>query len=144
MPLITRLFIKSGMIFFVLSLITGVIMQFEEFTFPVLLPLFWHMLMLGWITQIIMGLSLWMFPGRKTEESFRNQIFAWLAFSCLNTGLILRVITEPFVTYQNTFFKALLAVSAVLQVLAAVFYIIEIWPRVLSKKQSIQKRKEAR
>ena len=84
MPLISRLFLKSGLIFFIAALITGLGLQFQSALTPVLFPLFWHMLMLGWITQIIMGVSHWMFPGREKEESFKNQRWVWTAFICLN------------------------------------------------------------
>ncbi|HYW35954.1 MAG TPA: hypothetical protein VE868_11140 [Balneolaceae bacterium] len=46
--------------------------------FPAMQPLFWHLLMLGWISQIIFGVSMWMFPGRTREEGFVAQKWAWI------------------------------------------------------------------
>ncbi len=138
MPLISRLFLKSGLIFFIAALITGLGLQFQSTSTPILFPLFWHMLMLGWITQIIMGVSHWMFPGRVREESFRNQRWLWIAFICLNAGLLLRVIAEPFInTPSNSVWKVLLAISSVVQFIAVLSYAIEIWPRVKGKKKRI-------
>jgi len=138
MPLISRLFLKSGLIFFVAALITGLGLQFQSASIPVLFPLFWHMLMLGWITQIIMGVSHWMFPGREREESFKNQRCLWIAFISLNVGLLLRVIAEPFInTSSSLVWKVLLAISAVAQFIAVLSYAIEIWPRVKGKKKRI-------
>ncbi len=144
MPLITRVFLKTGLIYFLGSLVLGILMQIKSLGFPNILPLFWHMLMLGWITQIIIAISVWMFPGREREESFWLQKWSWAAYILLNTGLILRIISEPLlVTAGGTVWKTLLAVSAVLQFLAICSYVIEIWPRVFSKKKR-RKRKKAK
>lgn len=145
MPVISRAFIKSGMVFFALSLVLGVALQIESLPLPAIIPLFWHCLMLGWITQIIMGVSLWMFPNRKKEEHFTALLPEWTAFYGLNFGLALRIIAEPFVYSTDAgVFKVLLAASALLQMLAVSGYILAVWPRVLSKKKSIALRKGER
>ncbi len=145
MPYVSRLFIKSGLIYFLLALISGLLLEIEISISAVLRPLFWHMLMLGWITQIIMGVSHWMFPGRSREEGFKAHTFIWLAFWLLNIGLPIRIIAEPLIAYSNHFiWKILLVLSAILQLLAVGFYVAEIWPRVVSKKELIRRRKARR
>ncbi len=142
MPLITRLFIKSGLIFFLIALLIGVSSQAKVLNFDGITPLFWHALMVGWITQIIMGVSMWMFPGRVKEESFQNQKWGWLTFGFLNVGLGLRLIAEPFVnTSDAELWNILLVISALFQFIAVAAYVIEIWPRVMSKRQRRKKRK---
>jgi hypothetical protein len=144
MPLITRLFLKTGLIYFMGALLVGVALQVESLGIPNLVPMFWHMLMVGWITQIIFGVSLWMFPGRIKEESFRNQKWGWLTYIFLNTGLVLRFISEPMVIQsEQNVWKVMLITSAILQFKAVTCYVIEIWPRVLSKKQRRKKRKKS-
>lgn len=145
MPRITRVFIKTGLIFFLLSLILGVALEIEALNFPALVPLFWHLLMVGWITQIIFGVSLWMFPGRTREEGFTAQIWAWLTYLFLNGGLLLRIVAEPFIhTSGAALWDILLVISAATQVLAAIAYTVEMWPRIQSKEQRIRNRKKKR
>jgi len=145
MPLITRIFIKTGMIYFVIALLLGIAQQTNAFMFPNITPLFWHALMLGWITQIIMGVSVWMFPGREKEESFQLQKWSWLAYGFLNVGLILRLLAEPFVnTSELLIWKYLLVISAITQFMGILCYVIELWPRVISKKQRRKQRKASR
>lgn len=145
MPLISRTFIKSGMIYFLLSMIAGVLLELGQVGIPALLPLFWHMLTLGWITQIIFGVSLWMYPGRKREEGFRAQKWNWLNFYSLNAGLLLRIIAEPQVMgNEGGPWDVLLVFSAVLQLTAGIFYLVEIWPRVQSKKERRKRRRNKR
>ena len=142
MPLITRLFLKTGLLYFMGALLVGIMLQVNNLGIPNLIPIFWHMLMLGWITQIIIGVSLWMFPGRIKEESFYNQKWAWLTYILLNTGLILRIVAEPLFTLSGTsVWKIILTISAILQFVAILSYVIEIWPRVLSIKQRRERKK---
>lgn len=136
MPLISRIFIKAGMVFFVLSLIAALVMEIDIAALPGIMPLFWHMLMVGWITQIIFGVSIWMFPGRNREEGFKAQKWGWLIFLFLNAGLALRIISEPLVSISpSEIWKVLLVVSAFLQLAAGLTYLIEMWPRIMSKKK---------
>ncbi len=138
MPLIARIFLKSGVVYFVLALVMGLFIQISSIPLPPLYYLFWHMLMLGWITQIIMGVSMWMFPGRVREESFKNQMWGWFAYIGLNTGLILRIIAEPWLNMSDLpIWNILLTFSAILQFIAVISYAREIWPRVKGKKKRI-------
>jgi len=83
-----------------------------------------------------------MFPGRIKEESFQNQKWSWLTYILLNSGLILRLISEPMILQSEAYFwKVLLTISAVLQFVAVICYVIEIWPRVLSIKQRRKKKR---
>ncbi len=144
MPRIARTFIKTGLIYFLCSLLLALGFEFESLNFPGMLPLFWHLLMVGWITQIIFGVSMWMFPGR-TQEGFIAQKWAWLTYILINLGLVLRVIAEPFVSHSPLhIWNVLIVVSAISQVAAAVTYTIELWPRIQSKKQRRKKRKNSK
>ncbi|HKK44827.1 MAG TPA: hypothetical protein VJ964_04860 [Balneolaceae bacterium] len=133
------------MSFFLASLLLGIALEIPSLNMPVLMPLFWHMLMVGWITQIIFGVSIWMFPGRTREEGFQAQILGWLTYLLLNLGLILRIIAEPMLSYSPALlWNIVILVSAILQVAAAVTYVMEMWPRILSKKQQRQNHKRKR
>jgi hypothetical protein len=144
MPLTTRLFIKSGLIYFLISLGLGVLIQIDSFQYSGMSPMFWHALMVGWITQIIIGVSTWMFPGRIKEESFRNQKWEWIAFIGLNTGLPIRFLAEPMNSaFDVSFWSYLLIISSILQFIGILSYVIGIWPRVQSKQQRRQKRAKA-
>jgi hypothetical protein len=135
-PFVSRLFIKTGMIFFALALVTGLLLELGVGMVAQLRFVFWHMIMLGWITQIIMGVSLWMFPGRTKSEAISKNINAYLAYFGLNAGLILRVIAEPQSAYYPAdVFSMMILVSAVLQAFGVVFYIREMWPRLSDKRR---------
>lgn len=138
MPTVSRWFIKAGMIYFA----TGVILVFlSEIpalnTGPLLLPVYWHMLVMGWITQLIMGVSIWMFPRKHRDRKKRESLLSWLTFWLLNTGLVLRFLSEPFIPlFQNSVVVTVLVlISALLQVFAIITYVAEIWPRLEPRKK---------
>lgn len=136
MPRITRLFIKSGIIYFLLGIGLAFIAELPAVsTGALLLPVYWHMIVIGWITQIIMGVSIWMFPRKQRGKRKEETIAANAAFWCLNAGLIVRFLAEPFVPFfvNETWIVVVIIVSSVLQMTAIGFYIAEIWPRVRAK-----------
>lgn len=119
-------------------------MEIDTLAFPGLMPLFWHMLMVGWITQIIFGVSIWMFPGRTRAEGFMPQRWGWLTYIFLNTGLLLRIIAEPMPAWSDAeIWKVLAVLSALLQLTGGAAYVIEMWPRIQSKKQRLSRRKQS-
>jgi hypothetical protein len=139
MPKITRYFIKSGLINFVLALLLAIILHGSPWiNLPVfttyLNPVYFHLFMVGWITQMIFGVSLWMFPPLSKENPRGHEALSWAAFVTLNVGLILRAISEPMTyTDDSSHWKFLLVASAILQWLAGLFYLANIWPRVRGK-----------
>ena len=65
MPRLTRWFIKAGLLYFVLALMTGVLYQARrEIDLPswvsMLNPVYIHLLAVGWITQLIIGVAYWL------------------------------------------------------------------------------------
>jgi hypothetical protein len=142
MPRITRLFIKSGIVYF----IAGIILAFTAHlpsvnTGTLLLPVYWHMIVMGWITQVIMGVSIWMFPRKKLHRKNPESRPAVLSFWTLNAGLLLRFTTEPFIPFFTDFsaITIIVIVSSLLQITAVLFYLIEIWPRVFSRKKPVMR-----
>jgi len=139
MPTLSRWFIKAGLIYFVLSLLLGIGLKVQaEFDFLNFLayftPVYYHLLVIGWITQIIMGVSHWMFPRFSKENPRGYELLGWLAFACLNLGLILRIFSEPFVLLNpSVLLKIVVILSAVLQWSAGVLYVVHIWGRIKEK-----------
>lgn len=143
MPPITRYFIKSGMIYFVLGIVLAFYAELPGVkTGALLLPVYWHMLVIGWLTQIIMGVSIWMFPRTKKQRQNIQSFTAVAAFWTLNAGLILRILAEPFIpiVQSGLMFTVIIVLSSGLQVLSVIFYLIEIWPRIQPRKRPVRRK----
>jgi len=135
MPRLTRWFIKAGLLYFVLALLAGVLLQARaEIDLPswmsALNPVYVHLLAVGWITQLIIGVAYWMFPKFTKARPRGSEALGWATFILLNAGLILRIISEPRVTGSDPDLGWMLAVSAVLQTVAGWLFVINTWSRV--------------
>jgi hypothetical protein len=138
MPLLTRWFVKTSFIYLALALITGLLVELQSafrLTTPGgLFPVYIHLFVLGWITQLIFGVVFWMFPKYSAEKPRRNESLGWWTYALLNAGLLLRVIAEPIHSTQpNTIGGWLLVISAFIQFLAGLGFAINSWGRVKEK-----------
>lgn len=137
MPLITRTFIKTSLVYFVLALVAGLLTAVARVislppVFNRMTPVYFHLLMVGWVTLMIMGVAFWMFP-RFTKELPRGHIWLmWAAYGLINVGLILRVIAEPMLglTAGSMPWGELLAASALTQWLGGLCFVANVWPRL--------------
>lgn len=129
MPLLTRVFIKTGMICLALALTLGILLAFGVTNgfFPVYI----HLLVFGWLTQLIFGVIFWMFPKYSTEKPRGNETLGWWTYILLNLGLLVRGIAEPMqATRANTFSAWVLVLSAILQFASGLLFVINSWGRV--------------
>lgn len=136
MPLSTRLFIKSGILYLIAGIILSFISEIPDLGLsPLLLPVYWHMIVVGWITQIIIGVSYWMFPRATKGKRNTDSKIILAVFITLNAGLLLRFIAEPFIPLisNNELIFWSIVISSILQLTAIILFIMEIWPRVRGK-----------
>lgn len=136
MPLLTRLFIKAGLLYLVAALIMGsLLLARPVLNLPngiaALNPVYLHLFMVGWVTQLIIGIVYWMFPKFSREQPRGSEKLAWAIFFCLNAGLLLRAVGEP-LNALNPGAGAgwVLVLSALLQWLAGMGFVANTWARV--------------
>lgn len=79
MPRLSRWFIKTGLIYFIIGLAMGCVLLAQPVFrwssgWQVLRPVYLHFLFIGWVTQIIMGVGYWMFPkySKETRVAAKN------------------------------------------------------------------------
>src|SRR5215470_17421265 len=122
MPVLTRWTIKTAMVYLILGMVSGVLYWANvQWNFWQLLyalnPIYIHMLVVGWLTQLIFGVIYWMFPIISKENLRGDPRLAWGVFALLNAGLVLRIICEPWHTLApNDLTGYGLVLSALLQV----------------------------
>lgn len=132
MPLLTRAFIKTGMICLALALALGIALALGATNG--LFPVYIHLLVFGWLTQLIFGVVFWMFPKYSIEKPRGNETLGWWTYASLNSGLLLRAIAEPMQANQpSTISGWILVLSAIIQFLAGLTFVINTWGRVKEK-----------
>ncbi len=136
MPSVTRWFIKSALVYLVLALLLGLALVLPDSlnlpaVFGYLNPAYFHLFLVGWVTQMIFGVIYWMFPIITRARPRGDERLAWLSYLLLNAGLLLRVVVEPLHGYRpEAGIGWLLVVSGALKWLAAVVFVLLAWPRV--------------
>ena len=139
MPPVTRWSVKLSLVYFLAALLVGVAQTAQQPlglppALAVLGPVYVHLLVVGWITQMIFGVAYWMFPRFSKDTPRGSNALAVAAFALLNGGLLLRVVAEPIHSlHPGDGWGWVLVVSAVAQWLAAVAFTLNTWPRVKEK-----------
>jgi hypothetical protein len=139
MPRLTRYFIKTALIYLALSLVLGALLAARAaFDWPAelaaLSPVFFHLFMVGWVTQLIFGMLFWMLPKSSKELPRGNEQVAWAAYVLINCGLVLRVIGEPLTVWRAEWGLGwLLGLAALLQLAGGWAFIVNAWPRVKAR-----------
>jgi hypothetical protein len=140
MPTLARWFIKTALAYLAAALVLGAALALAPVTgwnLPAAATMaHLHLLVVGWLTQLIFGVAYWLFPRHSREQPFGMTPLAWLAYATLNGGLLLRTVAEPAQAVSAWAGWGIALVAAgVFQAAAGVAFVVYIWPRVQSKEQ---------
>lgn len=141
MPPLTRWFIKTAMVYFILALIAGLLLTTQGvwddfFSSAWLFPAYIHLLVIGWLTMLIIGVVFWMFPKYSRDLPRRSERLGWASYILLNAGLMLRILSEPLSAgagAPGSLWGILLALAALLLWLGGMAFVINTWGRVKEK-----------
>jgi hypothetical protein len=134
-----RFFIRTALGYLLAAFVVGGVVLVNQglgldSRIAALLPVFYHLLMVGWVTQLICGVALWMFPPLSRERPRGDERLSWFTYAALNAGMILRAVFEPLHAWLPAPWLGWpLALSALLQVLAIWAFVLAIWPRVKAR-----------
>ncbi len=137
MPLLTRLYIKTSLLYLAAGLLLGVLMALQAAqgkAIPGLFPVYLHLVTVGWLSLLIFGVVFWMFPKFTQARPRGSEALAWATYLLMNVGLLIRALGEPLVTIQpGGVWGWLLALSALMQWLGGLLFVANTWPRVKEK-----------
>ena len=138
MPTLTRWFIKTSLVCLALALISGLLMAvravFNVTLLYGLFPVYIHLLVFGWLTQLVFGVVFWMFPKYSTEKARGSETLGWWTYILLNVGLLLRAVAEPIQSmHPNPVAGWALVASAIIQFSAGATFVANSWKRVRVK-----------
>lgn len=139
MPPFTRLFVKTSLLYLAAALLAGVLLALRPVTampsiVGALTPVYFHLFMVGWVTQLIAGVAYWMFPKQSKQLPRGHDGLALATYALLNVGLLLRVVGEPAQTVSAwPGWGWLVVAAAVTQWLGGLAFVANTWPRVKEK-----------
>ncbi len=136
MPRISRWFARAGLVYLLVGLAANAAAT-SLADAPIIIasrPVRTHLLVVGWVTQLIVAVMLWMFPKFSKDQPYGREWLSWLAFFLLNAGLIMRAVAEPMQAWaQGSGWGQMLALSALCQLIAALSITLNVWPRVRAR-----------
>lgn len=140
MPTISRVLIRTSAAYLaaaaLLGILTAVPVAGVNMLPAGLEPAQLHLLVVGWITQLIFGVALWMFPRYGDRGAVSISPAAWGAYAALNAGLLLRLAAEPWLAVRpdSVGARAMLAVSAASQWGAVMYFALRLWKRTAAER----------
>jgi hypothetical protein len=149
MPDTAQAFVKASVVYLCLGAILGALMLISRW-----IPLgqvaglvrvsHVEMLVVGWLTQLILGVAWWLFPPlkiglrgdaplpvRRGQAQRGSEPLFWATFVCLNAGVLLRAVFDPLYSLTRIGpFSVLAGVSGLFLFAAAVAFVANMWGRV--------------
>ncbi len=131
--------LKSSLIYLVIGIIIGFLMflsyQIKELSWIYSLRVVHtHLILVGFVIQMIMGVALWMFPQKPTkqtdiEKRFTSEKEGLILYFIFNIGIILRSLFEPFSKF-NLFAFYIALFGIILQIIGIFYFLMLIYPRI--------------
>lgn len=135
---ISRVYIKTALVFLLLGVFTGLHISSAKHlaagsTHPPYIVAHTHLLMIGFFLLTGMGIALWKLPEAPAGSRYKEGI-AWLVFLLLVPGSVARFLLEIWIGYYPAAHGepipiAIFAVSC-LQVGALALFVWNLWPRI--------------
>jgi hypothetical protein len=139
MPMITRTMIKTALVYAATGMLLSALWLVDAGLplHPVLRavqPTALHLIVVGWLTQLIFGVALWMFPPWSKAQPRGSDALGWSCYGLLNAGLVLRLIAEPLNSYSPLpLLRWMLVAAATAQVIAVWLFVALVWRRIRGK-----------
>ena len=133
---LVRYYIKTSIAFLFLGLLLGGYMIYVREilgTYPnmLLVSAHAHLILIGFIMMMIMGIALWMFPKpRKGDERYRPGVahFVYWAMAVSTGGRSLGEVLKA--SFPSPALDRLIVICAAVQIAAMIVFFLNIWVRV--------------
>lgn len=136
MPPLTRWLLKAAFLYLAAAF-SAALLLVARLLWSLPLPasplsnLFFHLFMVGWLSQLIFGVVYWMFPVFSRDRPRHSPRLGRLTFGLINGGILLWIVAEVVVFYRHEPLWAWLRVlAAVIQFLGALTFVYNSWGRV--------------
>lgn len=131
-----RYFIKTSVVFLFVGILTGLYMSFAKYIYQTgytqeLISAHTHIILVGSVMMMIMGVALWFFPRpEKADKKYNPDLILFIYWlMTISTGLrfVFQVIGSfYFIPWVNI----LIPIFSSLQVVALILFFYSIWGRI--------------
>ncbi|MFZ6032687.1 MULTISPECIES: cbb3-type cytochrome c oxidase subunit I [unclassified Melioribacter] len=131
-----RYFIKTSIIFLVIGIITGIYISLVKY-FPIaiysqeLISAHTHIILVGSVMMMIMGVALWFFPRPEKNDKKYNPTLIWITYWMMTLSTLLRFIFQVVGAYYYIqWVNVAIVIFSIFQVLAMILFFYSIWGRI--------------
>jgi len=131
-----RYFIKTSVIFLITGVLTGLYMSVSKYIFKIgysqeLISAHTHLILVGSVMMMIMGVALWFFPRADKDDKKYNPDLILASYWVMTIGTSLRFILQVATNFfLSDFIQYLIAISSALQVISIILFFFSIWGRI--------------
>ncbi len=131
-----RYFIKTSIVFLVIGIFSGLYMMISQKFFgvyphPELVSAHSHIILIGSVMMMIMGVALWFFPRPDKEDKLYKPDLILFVYYIFSISTLIRFLTQfIFAFYSIEFLKWLIVIASILQVAGIILFFISIWGRI--------------
>ena len=131
-----RYFIKTSLAFLVLGILTGLYMSFAKYVYQTgygqeLISAHTHLILVGSVMMMIMGVALWFFPRPEKDDKKYNPDLISVTYWMLSISTALRFIFQVTASfYFISWVNIAIAIFSSLQVIAMILFFHSMWGRI--------------
>ena len=146
MPTTTRVFVRASILYLILGAALGALLLMNDWlslgsAVYYVKPAHVQFLIVGWLTQLILGVAWWLFPPMAFrlrgqhyphgQAQRGSEPLFWVTFALLNAGVVLYALAQPLFTRTGSgFFGGLVALAGVCLLAAALTFVANMWARI--------------
>ena len=131
-----RYFIKTSLVFLMLGIITGLYMSVAKYVYQIgytqeLISAHTHLILVGSVMMMIMGVALWFFPRPEKDDKKYNPDLISITYWLLTIATALRFVSQVlasfyFISWVNT----AIVIFSSLQFVAMILFFYSMWGRI--------------
>ena len=131
-----RYFIKTSLAFLVIGILTGLYMSFAKYIYQTgytqeLISAHTHLILVGSVIMMIMGVALWFFPRPEKDDKKYNPDLISVTYWLLTIATALRFIFQVAASfYFINWVNMAIAIFSSLQVIAMILFFYSMWGRI--------------
>jgi len=134
-----RYFVKTSIIFLLIGIITGLYLliarnYFYLWPHPDMVSAHTHIILVGSIMMMIMGVALWFFPRPEKDDKLYKPDLILVTYFIITVSTLIRFFSQVISAFvlPNELLKFLLTISAFGQVIGIIIFFISMWGRIRS------------
>jgi len=131
-----RYFVKTSLAFLVIGILAGLHMSISKYVSEIgytqeFVSAHTHIILVGSVMMMIMGVALWFFPRAEKSDKKYNPDLIWVTYWMITIATALRFVMQVIASYYYiSWVNIAVSVFSAFQVLAMILFFYSIWGRI--------------